>query len=278
LGVDIDNKLQFLNTIHDKTIEKINNIVRFWSRFYLSLPGRINIVKTMCLSQISYVGCIITPSDAQMGAITDILEKFVCGKLSIGRDRLYSKLNQGGLGLINISSFIQAQQVLWIKRILYSACDNWREDIFNFTFGNPLILDPSLFNVGEHPILSMIAKSFVNFKREFFKENLNFRKSNLLLNPVLVRGQNDTRSLDRAFFAQVPLIEMEQLAKIKFNDFYKDGPISLANINQNLTFGVNLNLLTYMRLSEACRFSVGKLSKTNNGTNNGTCIGLSDFF
>jgi hypothetical protein len=62
LGVDIDNKLQFLNVIHDKTIEKINNTVRFWSRFYLSLPGRINIVKTMCLSQISYVGCIITPS------------------------------------------------------------------------------------------------------------------------------------------------------------------------------------------------------------------------
>jgi exonuclease III len=277
LGLDIDNKLNFLDTVHVKTIEKIGNIIRFWSRFNLSLPGRINIVKTLCLSQINYIGCIITPSEAQIFSMTEQLEKFVNSKMTVSRDRMYAKIDKGGLGLIEVKSFIQAQQVLWIKRLMGQACDNWREDVYNLTFGNPLVLDPALVCASNHPIITMLAKSFVQFKSDYYKVNLNYKKSHLYLNPVISRGQNDTRGLDGAIFVQIPEISMDIIVKIRWCDFYKDGPVALANLNENRIFGVNLNLLTYMRLAEACRFSSMKLNRHYEGKNE-TSLALSDFF
>jgi hypothetical protein len=50
LGVDIDSRLSCLQNMHNKTVEKVTAITRFWSRFWLSLPGRINIFKTMSLA------------------------------------------------------------------------------------------------------------------------------------------------------------------------------------------------------------------------------------
>jgi hypothetical protein len=129
LGIEIDNGLTCLEHVHLLTIDKICSITRFWSRFWLSLPGRINIVKTMCLSQINYLGSIIKPSNEQLNVITTTLEKFVKGKLNISRDRLYTGIDQGGLGLIDINQFIVSQQVLWIKRSMLGATDNWREDL-----------------------------------------------------------------------------------------------------------------------------------------------------
>jgi hypothetical protein len=146
LGMEIDDKLDCLINVHQKTVEKIINITEFWSRFWLSLPGRINIVKTLCLSQINYLGCIIPPTADQLKTINQRLENFVKAKLSISRERMYGSISQGGLGLIDVSSFIKAQHVLWIKRSIGNASDNWREDIYNLSYGNPLILHPSLVN------------------------------------------------------------------------------------------------------------------------------------
>jgi hypothetical protein len=58
LGMEIDNKIDCLHNVHNRTVDKISITLCFWSRFYLSLPGRINIVKTFCLSQLTYLGCI----------------------------------------------------------------------------------------------------------------------------------------------------------------------------------------------------------------------------
>ena len=65
LGLEISSKADNLPDCHGNTINKITKIVTFWDRFFLSLPGRLNITKTMILSQISYLGCIITPTKTQ---------------------------------------------------------------------------------------------------------------------------------------------------------------------------------------------------------------------
>jgi hypothetical protein len=205
-----------------------------------------------------------------------LVEKFARGSMSIGRDRLYARTELGGLGLIDISSFLQAQQILWVKRCLGQACDNWREDIFNLTYGNPLVLDPTLVDARDNPIIFMIAQSFANFKRDYYLENLNYKKSLLFLNPLITRGQNETRGLDLAFFSQQPEIPHNVLVKIQFKDFYKDGPLSLANVNVNRIFGVELNLLTYMRLTGACQNFSTKMGRKI--CENNTSLGLREYF
>ena len=111
----IDYDLSILTTYHTLTIQKFNNIVNFWKRFYLSLPGRISIAKTLLLSQISYIGCIISPTREQFRKLSDIYEKFVKGSLNISKEKLYISPSKGGLGLIDIKNFLAAQQTVWYK-------------------------------------------------------------------------------------------------------------------------------------------------------------------
>ena len=77
LGMNIDFNLGCLRMCHDTTVAKIENIGNFWQRFNLSLPGRINVAKTLMLSQISYLGCFITPQDEQLARITECVENFI---------------------------------------------------------------------------------------------------------------------------------------------------------------------------------------------------------
>jgi hypothetical protein len=54
LGFKLSNT-ESLEEIHFLSVlEKIQNTVRFWERFYLSLPGKISVYKCLLLSQISY--------------------------------------------------------------------------------------------------------------------------------------------------------------------------------------------------------------------------------
>jgi hypothetical protein len=276
LGMEIDDKLDCLINVHQKTVEKITNITEFWSRFWLSLPGRINIVKTLCLSQINYIGCIIPPTTDQLRTINQILENFVKSKLSISRERMYGSISQGGLGLIDVSSFIKAQHVLWIKRTIGNASDNWREDIYNMTYGNPLILHPSLVNPRTNPIIYNIAVSFIDFKKVFFGQNDNYKKSHLLMNPLVTGNRNERRLLDLAFFRQIPLLDPVRIANVRFNNIYRNGPLAVAAINDNNNLGIQLNFLTYLRLSGACGAFVNGLKV--NRKNTGTSLDLGDFF
>jgi hypothetical protein len=57
LGVSVTKNYEDLsNNYNNKTEIKLTNISNFWKRFNLSLIGRINIAKTLMLSQIGYLG------------------------------------------------------------------------------------------------------------------------------------------------------------------------------------------------------------------------------
>jgi hypothetical protein len=104
------------------------------------------------------------------------MEKFVKGKLSASQERMYRKISMGGLGLIEVSTFIKAQQTVWIKRVLNSSGDNWREDVWNLTYGDPPILSPAIIDIIINPIIHGIAKSFIDFKRCYYQLNDNYKK------------------------------------------------------------------------------------------------------
>jgi hypothetical protein len=60
LGVKINNRASNLESNFDPICGKIRQLIGSWDRFNLSLPGKICVAKTMLLSQIGYLGCIIT--------------------------------------------------------------------------------------------------------------------------------------------------------------------------------------------------------------------------
>jgi hypothetical protein len=86
----------------NKICENLQSQVLHWSRFNLSLPGRIAIAKPMLYSQINYLGCFLPIDPHIIGEYELIIERFVKGKLSIAKNRIYKPVCMGGLGLFKL--------------------------------------------------------------------------------------------------------------------------------------------------------------------------------
>ena len=61
LGFQLSNEENMADINYVKIKEKIKNIIRFWERFKLTLPGKISIYKTLLITQINFVASILTP-------------------------------------------------------------------------------------------------------------------------------------------------------------------------------------------------------------------------
>ena len=81
----------------DITIKKMKNVANFWTKFKLSLPGRIAVANTYLISQINHIGCFLTPSDFQLSEMKKIIDSFCIGSLNVSSERRYlpAKMNEG---------------------------------------------------------------------------------------------------------------------------------------------------------------------------------------
>ncbi len=89
LGVKINNRASNLESNFDPIGAKIRQLIGSWERYNLSLPGKIAVAKTMLLSQIGYLGCIITPSPEQIENMQSMINGFVKKGIVIAADRLF---------------------------------------------------------------------------------------------------------------------------------------------------------------------------------------------
>jgi hypothetical protein len=142
-------------------------LTNFWSRFRLTLPGRINIAKTVLLSQIGYVGAISTPDPEQLSDMQNLINNFIKGSLRIAKSNIATNIDKGGVQMIELNDFLTGLQCNWVKRAYNSTIDGWRFDMNKACFGNVLTTKPQLFDETEHPVLFTISASFYNLKKKF---------------------------------------------------------------------------------------------------------------
>ena len=131
LGLKINRNLSNIREITQVIKEKIVRLTSFWERFRLTLPGRLTILKTCLISQINYIGCFLPLDEVIIAETQVILDGFVKKNLKVSNGRLYLTPEQGGLGCINLKTFLQAQQCTWLKRAMSANIDNWRYDVKN---------------------------------------------------------------------------------------------------------------------------------------------------
>jgi hypothetical protein len=94
LGFDITADKNDLYKNYDKVIDKMRNIVRFWERFRLSLPGRINVAKSLLLSQISYYGSIIPVRNETVSELQSIMNNFISGKMRLSGKQILTSVDK----------------------------------------------------------------------------------------------------------------------------------------------------------------------------------------
>jgi len=256
LGANISNNLSNIDSCFQQTLEKINSIRDFWTRLKLTLPGRIAVSKTFMISLIGYLGCIITPPDDVMRAMQKTIDDFCIGTLKVAKNRKYEPAKLGGLGLINLKDFVTALQCSWIKRLHFHGADTWRFDLLRLCNGNPFLLNTTLVSMREHPIIYNIAKSFEVFSKKYYCTGKNYLRAYILGNPLFVRGRGENGILCKRFFGlNLPNQTLEKIANVKLEDLLMRGGIkSLAQINIDL--GIDLTLVTYMRLSAAITYFI----------------------
>jgi hypothetical protein len=243
-GFEVVNKLKILGfeitknyndlvqNIH-KATDKIKNIIRFWTRFRLSLIGRINVAKTLLISQLNYYVSVIPVNNMIIDEISTIINNFIKGKLKIGKELFSLDVNKGGIGFFDLKNFIFSLQSSWVKRAHNNSIDNWRLTINRATEGNVELLAPELFDTNSNPLLHNIVTSFFEFKHEFYLLNDNFLHSRLLGNPILRIKENTIRNRGE----NVPLgPDPEQLTTnnnhVKFDFWETNGTINIPVLSQ----------------------------------------------
>jgi hypothetical protein len=180
----------------EKIKDKIVNIIRYWERFKLSLPGRITIAKTFLISQLNYVGCFLPAPANIIEEIQVLLDGFVKKNCLISRERMVRCPTRGGVGMFCLRNFLQAQKCTWISRSVKFPIDNWQYDL---ALRAPLhrieLLRPIDINGNQNPILYGLAVAYRHFYGEFSKVNGNYRCAYIFDNPAFTVGPNFTETL-----------------------------------------------------------------------------------
>jgi Reverse transcriptase (RNA-dependent DNA polymerase) len=187
LGFRVSNSDRVIDDNTKKLSEKVLMQSRIWSRFNLSLPGRISICKSMFYSQLNYIGGTLPVNGDVCGQIQEIIYRYVSGNLNISKQRAFSPVNHGGLGLFPVSDFLNAQKCGWIKRCK-TINQDWKVILINSGTGNIAKITHRNVDKEIFPVLHSIAEAFSKFIKEFTKLNLNYTESYLLNNEALTIG------------------------------------------------------------------------------------------
>jgi len=274
LGMEIDSDLTELESNFETIETKIRKSIAYWERYNLSVLGKINIVKSLLISLLSHIGCILQPSSARISSIQTALDKFVLGKLNIARKKVCTPVIQGGLGLFNLNDFLTAQQAAWILRCENSCRDIWRARIYEYSKGNPLASNCAYTNIISNPILHGIIESFSRFRKIFDNRNYNFYNAYILNNPLFFSSRHNNRILTTESLHLDNPAQALLAAKVTFSAcFNNEGLIPQNLLLQNL--GFNLDDEGYELLSSCL---LGFINRFHAHKSNGTSFNMIDNF
>jgi hypothetical protein len=199
LGMDIDCELELLDNNFEKTISSLKKTIEFWNRFHLTLPGRINVIKSLLMSQVIYLGSFLMPSADKRKKIQELLDKFALGKMNFAKNRISLPREQGGLGLFDVENFLMAQQAGWILKAEKSSRDNWRAKLRHLCYNNVLCAGPDLISKSANPILHNLSISFERIRIAHDSLHSNFTSSSIINNKLFFRGPGDKLTLDHVY-------------------------------------------------------------------------------
>ena len=145
---------------------------------------------------------------------------------------MYLPANLGGIGLINLKKFLQAQHCSWTGRAVKLPIDNWRFDLRSAApDSNILLIRPCDHNPEINPILHNFVEFYVSFYGEFCRINGNYKEAYIFSNPAFTRGPDTVQLLDAAFFAN-PNVNADinfNIRSLKFCDCFVGNRLKSIN-------------------------------------------------
>jgi hypothetical protein len=251
LGLKITKNLDSFDETFSELHEKIRDLISFWDRFRLSLPGRISVIKNLLIPQLNYLACFLEPNPRILNEIQETLDSFALHGIQVARDRRYLAPKNGGLGLFDLKPFLTALKCSWIKRAFSKNIDNWRYDLKKLApDGNIPLIHTFDVNKAEHPILYNFTSAFVEFRNALCRKDSNYRKNPIFMNPNFKRSGRDGGQIDIPFFSQQIYDNCTaQIRKLTYDDCFRNG--AFKTIPEFAEMGIVLNGTVWMRLRGA---------------------------
>jgi hypothetical protein len=251
LGFEVTKNFENTDDTFGEIHEKIKGLISFWECFRLTLPGRISVIKNLLIPQLNYLGCILEPSKRVLDSIQSSLDTFALQGQQVSGERRYLDPENGGLGLFELKTFLDAQKCSWIKRAFQKTIDNWRFDLKN------LAPDQNILNIRKidvsyerNPILYNLVCAFTSFTDGFYLKDENFKESAIFLNLAFVRSGTDSGLLDIPFFTREIYEQCKSnIRKLTFTDCFVNSTFrDQASFRQD---GIDLTGTVWTRLRNA---------------------------
>ena len=131
LGIYMGHNKNSTNTKNfDEKINYIDTILKKWKNRNLSLFGKIQILKTYALSQLTLPATTVCIPTYLVKKVEKIFYTFLWGKSEkVKRKKLIEKTSKGGLNMVDIQSYLDSLSATWITRIRESDpnVDQWAQ-------------------------------------------------------------------------------------------------------------------------------------------------------
>jgi len=111
----------------DEVLER-DKTLNTWQRRNLALYGKINIVKTLGISELIYSASVLPVPDQYIQEINKLIFKFISeGKTpKIKRNTIIGETKNGGLKMCDFNIMEKALKITWINRIQDDSQASWK--------------------------------------------------------------------------------------------------------------------------------------------------------
>ena len=184
LGVyfSYNDKLAAKRNFFDK-LDPLKKVLNIWLARDLSIYGRINIVKTLALSKLTFVCSVLENPPMFSEEVNKIIYEYIWKykQPKIKKTTIMKCKEEGGLNMTDFTLFDKALKFCWVKRLCSSDDSPWKI-IPNALLSNPLLFrcnyDTKYVNINEQ--LPKFYKDIISFWQDLIvtaphqkKETLN---------------------------------------------------------------------------------------------------------
>ena len=239
---DIDEMVNLnLNERHSS----FKRVLNMWSQRDLSLKGKITILKSLALPQLTYVTNALPIPDKFIKEVDCDIRKCVwSGKPDkIKACTLVSDIKNGGLKMPHFPSIINSQTIIWVKRLLDDKPAKWKQIAWELICIPKKILmskySPQYITQNISPFYRQVLHCWFDFiatepEINYVQEEHLWNNKFILINNVPARNHKWQRS---------------GLTKVK--DLYDDNGILLSKDAIATKYNIDVCSLTYNSLVHA---------------------------
>ena len=237
-------------------LDQVEKLFHMWQQRYLTPIGKIAVIKTLALSKLNHLFLTLpNPSKDVLRKIENMCYKFIWdGKPDkIKRITLTKNYLEGGLNMLNITEFIAALKITWVRRMFNNLGSNW-------------------LTLAKHYLGSTDKMVFLG---GYYSENLARKTTNTFWADVARSWSRLLKNLQVKHSVEIlndPLWYNMKMSKSEFYQpkWFQKGINSIADLfgdNGNLLtqrelnkfYSIKTNFLEYYRVTSAVKIHLKKL-------------------